>query len=156
MSGAIPWELLQSQYFSDHVFREEIEQLIHTPEQNAAFKAGQKFARDFSHSMESYNDVSLALQSSPDVRPAEALNFMRGIMDECTHLENFSRPVDPSLAVCVTATRDAKAMVDSLEKTSLKYYGRSLFEKKEAAPAKTHTTAVHAEEGSKRVTKSEA
>lgn len=194
MSGAIPWELLQSQYFSDHVFREEIEQLIHTPEQNAAFKAGQKFARDFSHSMESYDNVSLALQSSPDVRPAEALNFMRGIMDECTHLENFARPVDPSLAVCVAATRDAyvlreglkplpeiwpgcevryvdfghvaaflfsqhvfrKAMIDSLEKTSLKYHGRSLFERKEGTSAETCTTVLHAEETSKRVTKSEA
>uniref|UniRef100_A0A224YPQ7 Protein, containing DUF2048 domain n=1 Tax=Rhipicephalus zambeziensis TaxID=60191 RepID=A0A224YPQ7_9ACAR len=193
MSGAIPWELLQSQYFSDHVFREEIEQLIHTPEQNAAFKAGQKFARDFSHSMESYDNVSLALQSSPDVRPAEALNFMRGIMDECTHLENFARPVDPSLAVCVAATRDAyvlreglkplpeiwpgcevryvdfghvaaflfsqhvfrKAMIDSLEKTSLKYYGRSLFERQEGTPTETNTTVLHAEEMNKRVTKSE-
>lgn len=65
--------------------------------------------------MESYNDVSLALQSSPDVRPAEALNFMRGIMDECTHLENFSRPVDTSLAVCVTATRDAYVLREGLK-----------------------------------------
>lgn len=32
---------------------------------------------------------------------------MRGIMDECTHLENFARPVDPDLAVCVAATKDA-------------------------------------------------
>ncbi|OQR72570.1 hypothetical protein BIW11_01278 [Tropilaelaps mercedesae] len=37
----------------------------------------------------------------------EAWNFMRGIMDECTHLGNFGVPVDPSLAICVAATRDA-------------------------------------------------
>lgn len=169
MSGAIPWELLQSQYFSDHVFREEIEQLIHSPETNAAFKAGQHFARNFSHTMESYQRISMALQSGSSTRSAEALNFMRGIMDECTHLENFARPVDSNLAICVAATKDAyvpregikslpeiwpgcevryvdcghvaaflfsqhvfrKAIVDSLEKTSVKYYGRSLLESQE-------------------------
>ena len=36
----------------------------------------------------------------------DAINFMRGIMDECTHLGNFSPPVDPSLAFFVTASRD--------------------------------------------------
>lgn len=187
MSGAIPWELLQSQYFSDHVFREEIEQMIHSPEENAAFKAGQQFARNFPHTMESYRKISRELQSSsppssspsssPSAAsetarsPVEALNFMRGIMDECTHLENFARPVDPDLAVCVAATKDAyvpregikslpeiwpgcevryvdcghvaaflfsqhvfrKAIVDSLAKTSAKYYGRSLFPSQEPA-----------------------
>uniref|UniRef100_V5GJS7 Uncharacterized protein n=2 Tax=Ixodes ricinus TaxID=34613 RepID=V5GJS7_IXORI len=187
MSGAIPWELLQSQYFSDHVFREEIEQMIHSPEENAAFKAGQQFARNFPHTMESYREISRKLQSSsppssspssspsaaPETArsPVEALNFMRGIMDECTHLENFARPVDPDLAVCVAATKDAyvpregikslpeiwpgcevryvdcghvaaflfsqhvfrKAIVDSLAKTSAKYYGRSLFPSQEPA-----------------------
>lgn len=34
------------------------------------------------------------------------LDFMRGIMDECTHLANFSVPVDPELAVIVNATHD--------------------------------------------------
>ena len=39
-------------------------------------------------------------------RKADTINFMRGIMDECTHLGNFSRPIDPSLAFIVTASRD--------------------------------------------------
>lgn len=119
---------------------------------------------------------------------------MRGIMDECTHLENFARPVDPGLAVCVAATRDAyvlreglkpltdiwpgcevryvdcghvaaflfsqhvfrKAIVDSLEKTSLKYYGRSLFAKQEEPCDEASTTGLHSVEAHKRVTKSEA
>lgn len=37
----------------------------------------------------------------------EALQFMRGIMDECTHLKNFSIPYDTSLAICVCALDDA-------------------------------------------------
>lgn len=33
--------------------------------------------------------------------------FMRGVMDECTHLGNFSVPVDPELIVMVRAENDA-------------------------------------------------
>lgn len=36
----------------------------------------------------------------------EAVQFMRGIMDECTHLGNFSIPVDPSLIIIVAAKND--------------------------------------------------
>ncbi|XP_064637354.1 protein ABHD18-like [Lineus longissimus] len=38
---------------------------------------------------------------------AEVLGFMRGIMDQCTHLVNFSVPVDPSLVIVVSAEKDA-------------------------------------------------
>lgn len=37
----------------------------------------------------------------------EALQFMRGVMDECTHLKNFSVPVDTSLIIVVCAKDDA-------------------------------------------------
>ena len=37
----------------------------------------------------------------------EAFNFMRGVMDECTHLGNFSVPVDPELIIIVSAKQDA-------------------------------------------------
>ncbi|CAL8141211.1 unnamed protein product [Orchesella dallaii] len=37
----------------------------------------------------------------------EALQFMRGIMDECTHLKNFCVPVDPELIIVVAARNDA-------------------------------------------------
>jgi len=35
------------------------------------------------------------------------LHFMRGVMDECTHLGNFSRPVDTSLVIVIAAKSDA-------------------------------------------------
>ncbi|CAG9760354.1 unnamed protein product [Ceutorhynchus assimilis] len=35
-----------------------------------------------------------------------ALWFMRGMMDECTHLKNFSVPVDTSLVISITAKTD--------------------------------------------------
>ncbi|XP_017003513.2 protein ABHD18 [Drosophila takahashii] len=37
----------------------------------------------------------------------EALQFMRGMMDECTHLKNFSVPFDTSLIIAVCAKEDA-------------------------------------------------
>lgn len=36
----------------------------------------------------------------------EALQFMRGVMDECTHLKNFSVPYDTSLIIAVCAKDD--------------------------------------------------
>ncbi|KAL0973942.1 hypothetical protein UPYG_G00213250 [Umbra pygmaea] len=38
---------------------------------------------------------------------AESLDFMKGVMDECTHIANFSVPVDPSLIIVVQAKEDA-------------------------------------------------
>ncbi|XP_063046791.1 protein ABHD18 [Engraulis encrasicolus] len=37
----------------------------------------------------------------------ESLCFMKGVMDECTHIANFSVPVDPSLIIIVLAKEDA-------------------------------------------------
>jgi hypothetical protein len=37
----------------------------------------------------------------------ETLQFMRGMMDECTHLKNFSVPYDTSLIIAVCAKDDA-------------------------------------------------
>ncbi|XP_049741311.1 protein ABHD18 isoform X2 [Elephas maximus indicus] len=37
----------------------------------------------------------------------ESLKFMKGVMDECTHVANFSVPVDPSLIIVVQAKEDA-------------------------------------------------
>jgi len=40
-------------------------------------------------------------------REHEALQFMRGIMDECTHLKNFEVPIDTELIIAVCARNDA-------------------------------------------------
>ena len=47
------------------------------------------------------------LVNDAEMSKLEALNFMRGIMDECTHLGNFTPPVDPSLSIVVSAKHDA-------------------------------------------------
>lgn len=47
------------------------------------------------------------LLSDKKWREREALQFMRGVMDECTHLSNFERPVDTELIIAVCAREDA-------------------------------------------------
>lgn len=37
----------------------------------------------------------------------ESINFMKGVMDECTHMANFSVPVDTGLIIVVQAKEDA-------------------------------------------------
>ncbi|XP_063138434.1 protein ABHD18 isoform X2 [Rattus norvegicus] len=58
----------------------------------------------------SYNPQSLHLLSREQRRSnlqKESLIFMKGVMDECTHVANFSVPVDPSLIIVVQAKEDA-------------------------------------------------
>ena len=42
------------------------------------------------------------------------MHFMQGVMDECTHLANFSIPVDPSLIIIVVARSDAYVPRDNV------------------------------------------
>ncbi|XP_043190201.1 protein ABHD18-like isoform X2 [Amphibalanus amphitrite] len=161
LSNAINWELLERQYVSDTVYRNELLKMIQeigcasvslpsAPRPSSAegdhFHAGRQFARGFPDEMAEVTRVAeqmvadrgaeprgrslaqLALvsplaslvRSKPKLvrpsaqasssRPAtmmEAYNFMRGIMDECTHLANFPVPVDPELALIVQARDDA-------------------------------------------------
>ena len=59
------------------------------------------------------NSKSLTKQTGKAMQN-EALDFMRGVMDECTHLYNFSVPVDPSLIIIVLAKKDAYVPTDAV------------------------------------------
>ncbi|ELU04328.1 hypothetical protein CAPTEDRAFT_223901 [Capitella teleta] len=143
LSGAIPWKLLEDQYYMDSIYETEVASRIESPEWKRhcdSFTMGQDFARNYPQSlqdMETYEDhlehghyrppeqFRLALNSNSvhlvsdvvsskkivakrsEVSRKAALNFMRGVMDECTHLGNFCIPVDPSLIVILTAKHDA-------------------------------------------------
>lgn len=57
-------------------------------------------------------------RTKSDTLQRESLRFMKGVMDECTHVANFSVPVDPSLIIVVQAKEDAyipRAGVRSLQ-----------------------------------------
>lgn len=49
----------------------------------------------------------------------DVFNFMRGIMDECTHLGNFSKPVDSELSIVVAATKDGYVPKNGLDMREL-------------------------------------
>lgn len=73
--------------------------------QDELFRAGQQFAKDYPSAMAALTQGKLSNNPNACIKQ-DAINFMRGIMDECTHLGNFSHPVDPSLAFFVTASND--------------------------------------------------
>ncbi|XP_014478918.1 PREDICTED: uncharacterized protein C4orf29 homolog isoform X2 [Dinoponera quadriceps] len=177
MSASINWALLENQYFSDKVYKNDLAKMVKIVDRDDAFLAGQHFAKHYPASMNrvdklrresngsnrdntrtvvdanstnSINNISdnnifesgpknannqlqrqiaeekaaakifpLNLISnrfkSKDLnvlkdnkwREHEALQFMRGIMDECTHLKNFEVPIDTELIIAVCAKDDA-------------------------------------------------
>jgi Alpha/beta hydrolase domain containing 18 len=46
-------------------------------------------------------------QRATDSKKDEVYQFMRGIMDECTHLKNFSVPINTELIIAIAAMEDA-------------------------------------------------
>lgn len=52
--------------------------------------------------------------SSKEATKRDAFNFMSGVMDECTHLGNFSVPIDPELAIIINARHDGYVPSDGV------------------------------------------
>nr|XP_050861178.1 protein ABHD18 isoform X2 [Vespula vulgaris] len=216
MSASINWNLLESQYFSNEIYQNDLAKMVKVIDQEEAFLAGQHFAKHYPASMnrinrlknefeKSSNDEGDGLTTAADNggpndnkiekkidndrpgntyrkgkdltrqvaeeksaaklfslnlisnkfksndlealkvayeytstyirrtfrrvcllpvpkhplfsdakwREREALQFMRGIMDECTHLKNFEVPVDTELIIAVCARDDAYVPRDS-------------------------------------------
>ncbi len=133
MSGAINWPLLERQLLLEKRYRGDILAMCSTDA--AAFRDGVSLARSIDDTEERERRQAVELErkeallskvyrsldgvlnllrlkrgsssSSSELQRQEAYHFMRGIMDECTHLRNFALPVDPSLCVAVAAERDA-------------------------------------------------
>jgi hypothetical protein len=91
--------------------------MIISPEYNDIFNAGKQFAKTFPQSLDNLDMDPLLIKSNGANNggnngsknrksKADAINFMQGVMDECTHLGNFSAPVDPTLSIIVSALRD--------------------------------------------------
>ncbi|XP_015600601.1 protein ABHD18 isoform X4 [Cephus cinctus] len=145
MSASINWELLESQYFSNKEYQNDLAKMVKIIDQDDAFLAGQHFAKHYPESMFRVNQLKREVKvldgdakgdsnsqnnnadrttnnnqsvcllpvskhplfSGNKWREREALQFMRGMMDECTHLSNFEVPVDTELIIAVCARDDA-------------------------------------------------
>ena len=77
MSGAINWKQLEQQLSKDSDYLTKVWPLVHSPE------------------------------NYPHPEKLTASHFMRCLMDECTHIANYSSPVDTELVDMVTAEYDA-------------------------------------------------
>ncbi|XP_028923074.1 protein ABHD18 [Ornithorhynchus anatinus] len=133
LSKSINWRELDKQYYTQTVYEEEIVQMLEYCGTDS-FKMGLEAVTEFPP------EAAPRPAASPPARrvgrPAssaaaegppgagtgalqtESLLFMKGVMDECTHVANFSVPVDPSLIIVVQAKEDAyipRAGVRSLQ-----------------------------------------
>ncbi|ESP00013.1 hypothetical protein LOTGIDRAFT_213219 [Lottia gigantea] len=185
LSGAVNWNVLQSQYYEDSDYQ-EIQNRIITPDLNkGAYPLGKQFVKDYPDSLKVVESLSQeskglehsekdsfakevnmnlsadAMPISADAVPVvnsygsrlksipqtlkyaasksklsvpkmaadatkklklngkkgfspESMAFLQGVMDECTHLANYSVPVDPRLIIVVAAEKDAYIPRDGL------------------------------------------
>ncbi|XP_074849426.1 protein ABHD18 isoform X2 [Carettochelys insculpta] len=70
---------------------------------NETFSTNRSSNKNFTNQQEH----RISEERKRDTLQRESLRFMKGVMDECTHVANFSVPVDPSLIIVVQAKEDA-------------------------------------------------
>uniref|UniRef100_A0A8C8SSW8 Abhydrolase domain containing 18 n=1 Tax=Pelusios castaneus TaxID=367368 RepID=A0A8C8SSW8_9SAUR len=70
---------------------------------NQIFSTSSSSSKNFT----SQQEHLISEERKRDPLQRESLRFMKGVMDECTHVANFSVPVDPSLIIVVQAKEDA-------------------------------------------------
>ena len=80
MSGAINWRQLERQLREEPGYLRDVWPLVHSPEEYGRIRDEDKVTAD---------------------------HFMRCLMDECTHMANYSAPLDTELVDLVTAEFDA-------------------------------------------------
>ncbi|XP_060757141.1 protein ABHD18 isoform X2 [Neoarius graeffei] len=135
LSRAVNWRELEKQYATHTVYEDEIIHMLEYCGTDS-FRMGQDFVRDAPGNFDKLSNVSLSPELLLQQRDAgdrlermlsssirggqthfethrrcslqrESVCFMKGVMDECTHIANFSVPVDPSLIIIVQAKEDA-------------------------------------------------
>lgn len=176
ISCAIDWDLLEKQYKSNSVYKNEVGNIDNEVNKlKVKFNAGKQFIKDMNidshfnaqsnlmfedlkhdnsslnicqpqqlnklkltNAFDNLNDPSIEenneLQIKKDLKQTkhmmrffnkhsksedlnlEALSFMKGIMDECTHLKNFNSPVDMDIVIAVCAKRDGYVPQHGMDK----------------------------------------
>uniref|UniRef100_H2YPB3 AB hydrolase-1 domain-containing protein n=1 Tax=Ciona savignyi TaxID=51511 RepID=H2YPB3_CIOSA len=109
LSRAIPWRVLEQEYSKKPIFEKEISKFLKEVD---SYTLGKEFAGHTGSNGPQGKLPDAALDkenNSKDEkrRQRETVRFMRGVMDQVTHLGNFSVPVDPTMATFVIAKGDA-------------------------------------------------
>jgi len=111
MSKAINWKLMEEQLLMIKEYRNDVWNLVDSPE----FDSDKRYLSKHRVSMNDNNHPistipilsEIARRTRQHPPSPDALHFMRGLMDECTHLGNYSTPVDTELVELVLAEYDA-------------------------------------------------
>ncbi|XP_076823045.1 protein ABHD18-like [Clavelina lepadiformis] len=111
LSKAIPWRTLEMQYARNPEYEKEILNMLHHID---SYKLGMDFVtskgvlKPKSERVSQEDDDNIPKKNTDtERRQQETVKFMKGVMDEITHLGNYSVPVDPSAATFVIAKDDA-------------------------------------------------
>eukprot|EP00088_Acartia_fossae_P019965 TRINITY_DN21690_c0_g1_i4.p1 TRINITY_DN21690_c0_g1~~TRINITY_DN21690_c0_g1_i4.p1 ORF type:complete len:418 (+),score=60.86 TRINITY_DN21690_c0_g1_i4:57-1310(+) len=109
MANAINWRQLHEQFEQNVDYKDKVLKLISSPEfqyqggySSDSFLRDSFLAPDSRVRLDNFRDINTQSKTS-----AEAFTFMRGLMDECTHLGNYSVPVDTDIIEIVAAQYDA-------------------------------------------------
>ncbi|XP_029964545.1 protein ABHD18 [Salarias fasciatus] len=117
LSKAVNWTELEKQYAINSVYEEEIINLLEYCGADS-FKMGADLVKSSCSEQplvpDGVRSRGPVLQSAPRKQTGagpslhrESISFMKGVMDECTHMANFSVPVDTSLIIVLQAKEDA-------------------------------------------------
>merc|ERR1719431_1389161 len=101
MSKAINWRLLRDQLSEIKEYKSSVWGLVDSPEFNSEKKW---LVPPTTPTTVSPLPLLINNKNTPDT---ETINFMRGLMDECTHLGNYSLPVNTDMIELVVAEHDA-------------------------------------------------
>nr|CAB3219655.1 uncharacterized protein C4orf29 homolog [Phallusia mammillata] len=109
LSKAVPWRVLESQYAKNPRYEKEIFELLDGID---SYKLGKSFgSQNAVDSTDIEKKEALQHNSAEKLdkarRQQETIQFMRGVMDQVTHLGNFSKPVDTSAVTFVVGKGDA-------------------------------------------------
>jgi hypothetical protein len=130
IADAIPWDLLQKQFASTAEYGGEILKGVRSednrfnPEMNFNWTHHSELeleqepeslvpdaAEEYATAGKLASSIGLNFRTNSTAVDEnlrrKTILFMRGIMDECTHLKNFDLPVDPELALVILAEKDA-------------------------------------------------
>lgn len=122
MSSAIPWDLLEKQFKTDkhyQILKEKIEENNLLLDRRAIPMANAEFEIQntgnsiyyLSHMNKTANLINYNPQPKIDTK---ILDFMQLLMDECTHIINYDKPIDMNLIKVVAALEDAYILRDGV------------------------------------------
>lgn len=115
MANAIPWQLLEKQYFENTGYRQIRDDVKALSALENTKRKHKQVCSFLPNSEIKFNDLlnyNMPEKNKP-IHP-EVIEFMHIIMDECTHLLNYDTPVDTEMVKVVSAKDDCYILHDGV------------------------------------------